>query len=70
MSTRGAISLYRAAQARAILDGRDYVVPDDVKSVARPVLRHRILLKPGAEVDGFTPDHVLDEILSRTEIPR
>jgi MoxR-like ATPase len=38
--------------------------------VAKPVLRHRLLLKPGAEVDGFTPDDVLDDILTRTEVPR
>jgi MoxR-like ATPase len=54
----------------AALRGRSHVVPDDIKAVARPVLRHRLLLKPGAEVDGFTPDGVLDEILSRLEIPR
>jgi len=69
-SPRSGLMLLTAAKARAALRGRGHVVPDDVKAVARPVLRHRILLKPGAEVDGFTPDHVLDEILSRTEIPR
>jgi MoxR-like ATPase len=46
------------------------VLPDDVKAVAKPVLRHRLLLKPGAEVDGFTTDDILDEILDRLEIPR
>jgi MoxR-like ATPase len=45
-------------------------LPDDVKAVAKPVLRHRLLLKPGAEVDGFTPDNVLDEVLARMEVPR
>jgi MoxR-like ATPase len=59
-----------AAKARAALHGRPHVLPDDVKAVAKPVLRHRLVLKPGAEVDGFTSDDVLDEILSRLEIPR
>jgi len=62
--------LLMAAKARAALEGRGHVLPDDIKAVAKPVLRHRILLKPGAEVDGFRPDDVVDEILSRTEIPR
>ncbi len=69
-SPRSGLMLLTAAKARAALRGRGHVIPDDVKSVARPVLRHRVLLKPGAEVDGFTTDHVLDEILARTEIPR
>ena len=69
-SPRSGVMLLMAAKARAGLHGRQYVVPDDIKAVAAPVLRHRVLLKPGAEVDGFTPDHVIDEILERTEIPR
>src|SRR5262245_46186439 len=69
-SPRSGLMLLMAAKARAALQGRGHVIPDDVKAVVKPVLRHRILLKPGAEVDGFTPDHVLDESLTRTEIPR
>jgi MoxR-like ATPase len=69
-SPRAGLMLLTAAKARAALRGRGHVLPDDVKAVAKPVLRHRLLLKPGAEVDGFTPDDVIDEILSRTEIPR
>jgi MoxR-like ATPase len=69
-SPRSGLMLLMASKARAALLGRGHVVPDDIKSVAKPVLRHRLLLKPGAEVDGFTTDHVLDEILARTEIPR
>jgi len=69
-SPRSGLMLLMAAKARAALHGRDHVLPDDVKAVAAPVLRHRLLLKPGAEVDGFTPDQVIQEILSRTEIPR
>jgi MoxR-like ATPase len=69
-SPRSGLMLLIAAKARAALRGRGHVVPDDVKAVAKPVLRHRLLLKPGAEVDGFTADSVLDDILARTEIPR
>jgi MoxR-like ATPase len=69
-SPRSGLMVLTAAKALAALRGRSHVLPDDIKAVARPVLRHRLLLKPGAEVDGFTPDGVLDEILSRLEIPR
>src|SRR5262249_3498457 len=69
-SPRSGVMLLMASKARAALHGRDHVLPDDVKAVAKPVLRHRLLLKPGAEVDGFTSDDVLDEILARTEVPR
>jgi MoxR-like ATPase len=69
-SPRAGLMLLTAAKARAALLGRGHVVPDDIKANAKPVLRHRLLLKPGAEVDGFKPEDVLDEILARTEIPR
>jgi MoxR-like ATPase len=69
-SPRSGLMLLMAGKARAALHGRGHVVPDDIKAVVKPVLRHRLLLKPGAEVDGFTTDHVLDEILGRMEIPR
>jgi MoxR-like ATPase len=69
-SPRAGLMLLTAAKARAALRGRGHVLPDDVKAVAKPVLRHRLLLKPGAEVDGFATDDILDEVLSRTEIPR
>src|SRR5262249_42123487 len=54
-SPRAGLMLLMAAKARAALQGRGHVLPDDIKVVAKPVLRHRLLLKPGAEVDGFTP---------------
>jgi MoxR-like ATPase len=69
-SPRAGLMVLSAAKSRAALQGRPHVLPDDVKAMAKPVLRHRIILKPGAEVDGFTPDNVLDEILGRTEVPR
>lgn len=69
-SPRAGLMVLTAAKARAALAGRQHVLPDDIKAIAKPVLRHRIILKPGAEVDGFTPEEVLEEVLSRTEIPR
>ncbi len=69
-SPRAGLMLLMASKARAELMGRSHVLPDDIKAVARPVLRHRLRLKPGAEVDGFRPDDIIDEVLSRTEIPR
>jgi MoxR-like ATPase len=69
-SPRAGLMVLTAAKARAALRGRPHVVPDDIKAVAKPVLRHRLVLKPGAEVDGFTPDEVLDEVLGRVEVPR
>jgi MoxR-like ATPase len=69
-SPRSGLMLLIAAKARAALQGRGHVLPDDVKAMAKPVLRHRLMLKPGAEVDGFTADDVITEVLARTEIPR
>lgn len=69
-SPRCGLMLLSASKARAALYGRGHVLPDDVKSMAASVLRHRLVLKPGAEVDGLRPDDVIAEILARTEIPR
>jgi MoxR-like ATPase len=69
-SPRGAAMLATAARARAALDGRDYVIPDDVKFLAIPTLRHRVLLSPVAEIDGRRVDEVITEIVGRTEVPR
>jgi MoxR-like ATPase len=69
-SPRAGLMVLTAAKARAAMHGRGHVVPDDVKAVAKPALRHRLVLKPGAEIDGFSANDVLDEILSRSEIPR
>src|SRR5580658_8019770 len=62
-SPRAVISILTTAKAAAAMDGRDYIIPDDVKTVALPVLRHRILLKPEAELEGLTPDHILSDVL-------
>jgi MoxR-like ATPase len=69
-SPRGGVMLATAARSRAALDGRDYVIPDDVKALALPVLRHRVLLSPAAEIDGQRIEDVIQGIVSRTEAPR
>ena len=66
-SPRATRSLYRAAKAWAAMSGRDYVTPDDVKVLARPVLEHRLALSSGARFSGATASSVLDEVLERTE---
>jgi MoxR-like ATPase len=67
---RGGIALIRAARAKALMGGRGFVTPDDVKSVALPVLRHRIILSPEVELEGQTADGVLEDLLTRVQAPR
>ncbi len=67
---RGGIAMVRAARAIALLDGRDFVTPDDVKRVVFPVLRHRIILDPELELEGRTADQVLAAILEQVKAPR
>jgi MoxR-like ATPase len=69
-SPRGATALLRTARAWAWLSGRDYVTPDDVKALARPTLRHRLSLRPEAELEGATTDAVLDAVLASVAVPR
>jgi MoxR-like ATPase len=69
-SPRAAIMLMLAAKAQAVVSGRPYATPDDVKSMARPVLRHRLLLQPEIEVEGRTPDDCIEELLIHIEVPR
>ena len=69
-SPRSAAQMAMAARARAALDGRDYVIPDDVKALAAPVLRHRVILSPAAEIDGRKPDQVLAALVDQTAAPR
>ena len=70
VSPRGATALLGASRAWAWLTGRDYVIPDDVKALARPALRHRIQLRPEAELEGATPEGILDGLLSSVPVPR
>jgi MoxR-like ATPase len=69
-SVRGALGLLHGSKAIAAFDGRDYVTPDDVKTVAPAVLRHRVILKPEAELDGLRPDDVVQRILGSVAVPR
>jgi MoxR-like ATPase len=69
-STRSANMLASAARAFAVLQGRDFVIPDDVKALATPILRHRVVLSASAEIEGISADLVVAEILDRTPVPR
>jgi MoxR-like ATPase len=70
VSPRGATALQAASRAWAWLAGRDYVIPDDVKALARPALRHRVQLRPEAELEGASADGVLDAVLASVPVPR
>jgi MoxR-like ATPase len=63
------MGLYRTAQALAALRGRGYVIPDDVKALARPVLSHRIIINPQVRLRGQRPDEVLMEIVNSVPVP-
>lgn len=69
-SPRASVALLKLSQAAALMDGRDYVVPDDVKRFATPVLRHRVVVAPELELEGVTPDLALRTIIERIEAPR
>ncbi|MCZ8326285.1 MAG: MoxR family ATPase [Sphingomonadaceae bacterium] len=69
-SPRAAVLLANAARARAALAGRDYVLPDDVKALAAPALRHRLLLSPAAEIEGKAVEALVAELVESTEAPR
>jgi MoxR-like ATPase len=68
-SPRSSVALYRAAQARAYLAGRDFVLPDDVKALAPAVLGHRVLLDIDRELRGSTVDGVIDAVLASVAVP-
>jgi len=68
-SSRGSLGLFRSSQARAALEGRDFVTPDDVKALAQPVLGHRLILKPNAELRGLTAAKILSQILETEPVP-
>jgi MoxR-like ATPase len=70
VSPRGAIALLRSARAWAWLSGRDFVTPDDCKALARPALRHRIAVRPEAELEGVTADAIIDAVLGSVPVPR
>jgi len=69
-SPRGSIGLLHAARAHAASQGRDFVIPDDVKALAPAVLRHRVILHPDAEIEGVSTDDCIEEILREAKVPR
>jgi len=69
-SPRAAIGLFHASRVLAGMDGRDYLLPDDVKAAALPVLRHRLILKPEADLEGLTADQVIQQVLAAVEVPK
>ncbi|CAN5260550.1 MoxR family ATPase [soil metagenome] len=69
-SPRAAVQLLRAAKAAAAADGRDFVTPDDVKDLALPTLRHRVVMKAEAEIEGLEADAAVRRVLARLDVPR
>ena len=69
-SPRGSVALLKMAQASALLDGRSYAVPDDVKALASAVLRHRVSVAPELELEGVTSDAALKGIIEKIDVPR
>jgi len=69
-SSRAAVHLLQAAKVRALMSGRNFITPDDIKRICLPVLRHRLTLQPDAYVEGFTTDDILNTVLERVEVPR
>ena len=69
-SPRAAIALLNVSKTLAALQGREYVVPDDIKLLVPPVMRHRVILKPEAEIEGLNADRALERVMARVEVPR
>jgi MoxR-like ATPase len=69
-STRASLALLKAAKATAALRGRDFIIPEDIQQMAPHVLRHRIMLSPEKEMEGITPDQLIENILKSIEVPR
>ncbi len=69
-SPRGGIALLRTSQCLAAVEGREFITPDDIKRMALPVLRHRVILRPEAELEGLTPDKVISRIMEGIPVPR
>jgi MoxR-like ATPase len=68
-SPRGSLALYRASQARAAVNGRDYVIPDDVKALAESALAHRVIIGPAARIKNVDSRSVIRDILSHLPVP-
>ncbi len=68
-SPRGSLALFRTGQGRAAIEGRDFVLPDDIKALIKPALSHRVILGPAARLRDLSSDQILDEIISRVPVP-
>jgi MoxR-like ATPase len=69
-SPRAAISMMQVGKSIAAIEGRDFLIPDDIKTSAPPILRHRMMLKPEADLEGITADQIVAEVLSATAVPQ
>jgi len=69
-SPRGSVAMLLCAKTCAAMNSRDFVIPDDVRELAHPILRHRIILRPEAEIDGVRTDDIIESILSQVKVPR
>ena len=69
-SPRASLALLTASKALAAIRGRSFVTPDDITFVAKPVMRHRIILTPEKEMEGVTPNDIIDELMKTVEVPR
>jgi len=69
-STRAGIALYKCSRVLALLDGRDFVIPDDIKHLTFPAIEHRIRVKPEAEMDDITPGMILERVLEKVPVPK
>lgn len=69
-SPRSGVHLLQAAKVYALMNGRNFIIPDDVKTICKPVLRHRMTLQPDAYLEGFRADDILDSVLEKVEVPR
>ena len=69
-SPRASIALLRTAKAFAALQGRDFITPEDIKSMAPPIMRHRILLSPEKEMEGVSADEIIQQVIDKIEVPR
>ena len=68
-SPRGSLALYKTVQARAVIEGRDYVIPDDIKALAEPALAHRLIVSPAARLKNVDPRAVVDELIHSVAVP-
>lgn len=69
-SVRGTIAIYKCARVLALMDGRDFVIPDDIKSIAFDAIEHRLKVKPEAELDGITPRTIIERAINEIPVPR